>query len=83
MSNRIVNLTAHAHAVPIVNSDTGEKREVFVQPSGKPKLPDGFVPDSTFLFRNPGFKVVSDAPADTPASVAQTVDTPAPSTTTP
>ena len=57
---RVINLTDHSQTVSIVNADTKEVREIFVQPSGRPKLPDGFAVEPVFLFRNPGFQVVTE-----------------------
>lgn len=58
MIKHVINLSDVARAVPIVNDETKERREIIVQPKGKPTLPAGFGVEEAFLKRNPFFQVV-------------------------
>ena len=59
MRTHVMNSTQTSIEVPIVNPDTGEKDSVFLQPGGKPYLPQGFVPDPVWLRFNPRVKTAT------------------------
>lgn len=54
----VLNPTQLTVTVNIVNEATGEVAEMYLQPGGKPYLPEGFVPTPAFLFNNPDIKYV-------------------------
>ena len=53
VSVRLTNSSGHSIAVDIVNTETGVKDVVFLQPGGRPKLALGFRIDPVFAARNP------------------------------